>query len=130
MNHFFGFRIIQKKNGTLQVASCEQALTKTNRKPNQNHQRKTLLLSKTFTLEFEFDRHLEHMFSYQRMQCGLPVAFVGEFGTFVIFCKKMTVRKSLIFRISPTANIKIDHILADCDHVLPLTDPKSTLLRF
>ena len=69
------------------VASCEQALIKTNRNPIQNHQSKTLLLSKTFALEVEFDRRLEHMFSYQRMRTGIPVFPVGEFGTFVVFCK-------------------------------------------
>ena len=71
-----------------QVALCEQALIKTNRKPIQNHQSKTLLLFKTFTLEFELDRHLEHMFSYQGMQSGLSVFLIFDFGTFVIFCKK------------------------------------------
>ena len=86
----------------IQVALCEQLLIKTNREPIQNHQSKTLLLFKTFTLEFEFDRHLEHMFSYQGMQSKLLVFLVGEFGTFVIFCKN----DCLVFRISPSANIK------------------------
>ena len=67
-----------------QVASCEQALIKTNRKPIQNHQNKTLLVFKPFTLELEFGRHLEHMFSYHGIQSGLPVFIVGEFGTVVI----------------------------------------------
>ena len=31
-----------------------------------------MLLFKTYTLEFEFDRHLEHMVSYQGMQSGFP----------------------------------------------------------
>ena len=57
-------------NLMLQVASCEQALIKTNKKPVQNHQSKTVLLFKTYTLEFDFDRHLEHMVSYQGMQSG------------------------------------------------------------
>ena len=72
----------------IQVAACEQALIKTNWKPIQSHQGKTLLLFKTFTLESEFDRHLEHMFSYQGMQSRLPVFLVGEFGTFVTFLQK------------------------------------------
>ena len=38
-----------------------------------------------YTLEFEFDRHLEHMVSYQGMQSGLPVFVVGKFGAFEIF---------------------------------------------
>ena len=46
-----------------------------------------MLLFKTFTQEFEFSRHLEHMVSYQGMQCGLPEFLVGEFGSFEIFCK-------------------------------------------
>ena len=45
----------------IQVSSCEQALIRTNRKPIQNQQSKAMLLFKTYTLEFEFDRHLEHM---------------------------------------------------------------------
>ena len=45
INHFFGFGIIVPKN-PIQVASCEQALIKTNRKPIQNHQSKTVFLFK------------------------------------------------------------------------------------
>ena len=70
----------------IQVASCEQALLKTNRKPFQNHQSKAMLLFKTYTLEFEFDIHLKHMVSYQGVQSGLPVFLVAEFGT-LIFLK-------------------------------------------
>ena len=47
-----------------------------------------MLLFKMFTLEFEFNRHLELMVSYQGMQSGLPVFLVGEFGTFKIFMQK------------------------------------------
>ena len=85
---FLRFRIIEKKNGMIQVSSCEQTLIKTNRKPIQNHQSKTSLLFKTFTLEFAFDRHLEHMSNYHGMQSGLPVFLVGELGTFVGFSQK------------------------------------------
>ena len=46
-----------------------------------------MLFFKMYTLEFEFDRHVEHMVSYQGMQSGLPVFFVGEFGIIEIFCK-------------------------------------------
>ena len=72
----------------IQVASCEQVLIKTNRKPIQNHQSKTMLLFKTYTLEFEFNRHLEHMASYQGMQSGLPVLLLGEFGTVEVIIQK------------------------------------------
>ena len=34
-------------------------------------------LFKANTFEVEFDRHLEHMFSYQEMQSGLSVFFGG-----------------------------------------------------
>ena len=64
-----------------QVASCEHALIKANRKPIQNHQSKTMFLFKTYTLEFEFNVHLEHMVSYQGIQSGLSLFLVGEFGT-------------------------------------------------
>ena len=40
---------------------------KTNRKPIQNQESKTVVLFRTCTLEFEFNRHLEHMVSYQGM---------------------------------------------------------------
>ena len=72
----------------IQVASCERALIKTNKKPIQNHQSKTILLFETFTLEFEFDRHLKHIVSYQGMQSGLPKFLVGELGTFESFMQK------------------------------------------
>ena len=86
INHFFGLSIIVPKK----FSSREQALIKTNRKPSQNHQSKTMLLFKMYTLEFEFDKHLEHMVSYQRMLSWLPVFLVGKFGTFE-FDAKMTV---------------------------------------
>ena len=85
MNHFFGFGIVIQKNRMIQVASCEEASIETNRKPIQNYQGKTVFLFKTYTLEFEFDTHLEHMVSYQGIQSGLSVFLVGEFGTFEIF---------------------------------------------
>ena len=44
-----------------------------------------MLLFKTYTLETEFDSHLEHMVSYKGMQSGLPMLLVGEFGAFEIF---------------------------------------------
>ena len=112
-----------------QVASCEQALIKTNRKPIQNHHNKTLLVFKQFTLEFEFGRHLEHMFSYHGIQSGLPVFIVGEFGTVVIFfCKDACLAKP---DFSFFSNCKHkDHIWAEYNHVLPFTNPKSALLRF
>ena len=72
----------------IQVSLCEHTLIKTTRKPIQNHQSKTMLLFKTYTLEFEFDRHLEHMVSNQEMQSGPFVFPVGEFGTFEIFMQK------------------------------------------
>ena len=56
----------------IQIALCKQALIKTNGKLIQKHQSKTML-KKTHTLEFEFDRHLEHMVSYQGMRSGLAV---------------------------------------------------------
>ena len=71
----------------VQVASCKHAMIKTNKKPIQNHQNKRMLLFKTYTLEFEFDRHLEHMVSCQGMQSGLPVLHFGEFGAFENFMR-------------------------------------------
>ena len=44
-----------------------------------------MLLFKTYTLQFELDRHIEHMVSYQGMQSGLLVFLCGELGTFEIF---------------------------------------------
>ena len=89
----------------IQAASCEKVLIKTNRKPNQNHQGKTMLLLKTYTLEFEFDIHFQHMVSYQGMQSGLLVLLMGEFGTFEIFMQNGCLVKP-DFHIFPTANTK------------------------
>ena len=44
-----------------------------------------MLLFETYTLKFEFDRHLEHMVSYQGMQSWLLVFRTGESGVFEIF---------------------------------------------
>ena len=90
----------------IQVASCEQALIKRNRKPIKNHRNKTMILFKTYTLKIEFDRHLKQMDSYQGTQSVLPLLLVGEFGAFEILCK-MTVLQSLIFHISLTGSVKI-----------------------
>ena len=89
----------------IHVASCEQALIKTNRKPVQNHQSKTMLLFKMYALGFQFDRHLEHMVSYQGMQSGLPMFLVGGFGAFKIFMQNDCFAKP-DFHISPTGNVK------------------------
>ena len=72
----------------IQVTSFPQALIKPNNKLIQNHQSKTMLLLKTYTLKFEFDINLEHMVSYQGMQSGVSVFLVGDFGTFEIFMQK------------------------------------------
>ena len=85
INHFFGFSIILQKIHIIQVASCRQTLIKTNWKPIQNRQSKTVFPFKAYTLDCKFDRHLEHMVSYQGIQGGLPVFLVGELGTFVSF---------------------------------------------
>ena len=88
INYFYSFSITVQKNRMMQVASCEQALIKTNMKPTQNQQSKTVLLFKTYTVEFELNRQFEHMVSYQGMQGEIPVFLVGEFGTFEIFIQK------------------------------------------
>ena len=46
-----------------------------------------MFLFKTYTLEFEFDRHLKRMVSYQGM------LLVGEFGAFEIFMKNVCSAK-------------------------------------
>ena len=129
INHFFGVSIIVPKYPMIQVASCEQALIKTNRKLIENLHSKTVLLFKTYTLEFEFDRHLKRMVSYQGMQNGLAVLLSVNSALSRFLCK-MTVLQSLIFHISPTGNIKSRSYLDRYDHILPFTNHKSTLLRF
>ena len=78
----------------IQVASCEQAFIKTNRKPIENYQTKSMFLLKRTHLNLSLtdtrDRHPEHC---QGMQSGLPVFAAGELGAFKIF----TVLQSLIF---------------------------------
>ena len=53
-----------------------------------------MLLHKMYTLEFEFDRHLDHMVSYRGKQSGLPVFLVGEFDSFEIFVQKWLFGKA------------------------------------
>ena len=53
-----------------------------------------MLLFRTYTLEFEFDRHFEHMISYQGMQSWLPVFPVGEFSAVEIFMQNDCFAKS------------------------------------
>ena len=89
--------MIVQNNRMIEVASCKHASIKTNWKPVQNHQNKTMLLFKKYTLEFEFDRHLRHMVSYQGMQSGFPVFLVGELGTFEIFMQKRLFGKARFF---------------------------------
>ena len=49
-----------------------------------------------YTVEFEFDRQLAHIVSYQGMQSVLPVfvVVVVEFGTFEIFMQKLLFGKA------------------------------------
>ena len=82
-----------------------------------------MLLFKTYTLEFEFERRLEQMVSYQEMQSGLPVFLVGEFGAFEIFIQ-IDGFQSLIFRISQTENIKNISIWIEYDHILQFANHK------
>ena len=46
-----------------------------------------MLLFKTYTLEFEFDRHLEHMVSYQGTWSGLLCYFLINSTFWGSFCK-------------------------------------------
>ena len=94
----------------VQVASCEQALMKANKKPIQNHKGKTMLLFKMYTLGPEFDRHLEHMVSYQRMQSGLLMFLVGEFGAFEIFMQNDYFAKPDFFIFLQLETSEIDRI--------------------
>ena len=89
----------------IQVSMYEQALIKTNRKLIQNHQSKVMFHFKTCVLEFEFDRHLEHMVSYQEWQSGVPVCVVCKFSVFEIFMQNDCFL-NLIFHISPTGNVR------------------------
>ena len=42
-------------------------------------------LFKTYTLKLEFDKHFQHIVSYQEMQSGFPIFVVDEFDAFEIF---------------------------------------------
>ena len=77
----------------IQVASREQALIKQIENQFKTTRAKQYFFSKTYTLEFECDRHLKHMVSYQGMQSGLPVFLVGEFGTLKIFMQNDCLEK-------------------------------------
>ena len=110
----------------IQVLSCEQALTKTDRNPIENH----------------------HSFFSKRTQWNLSLTDISSTCLAIKECRvgflcfllansalsrviaKMTGWKSPIFHISPTTNIKIGHIGKECDHIRPFTNHKSALLRF
>ena len=80
---------------------------KTDRMPIQM-QSKLLLLFKRNTLEFEFDRHLEHRTSYHGMQNGLPVSLVGmnlDLNANMVECLQ-----SLSFYISSTGTSNLEYI--------------------
>ena len=59
-----------------------------------NRESKTMFLFKMYTLKFEFDRHLEHIVSYQGMHSGLPLFVAGEFGAFEIFMQNYCFAKT------------------------------------
>ena len=77
-----------------------------------------------------FDRHFQHMVSYQGMQSGLPVFVVDEFGAFEIFMQNDFFGKPDFSYFSQLETSKLDHIWIDHDHILPFTDHKSALPRF
>ena len=89
----------------IQVASCEQASIKTKKETDSKPPEQNNASFKRKTLEFGFDRHLEHMVSNQGMQGGLPVFLLVNSSLSRFLCK-MTALQSLSFHISPTGNIK------------------------
>ena len=125
INHFFGFSIIVQKNPMIQVASCEQALIKTNRKLIQKHQSKTMLLFKTYTLEFDTS---STWLAIMECRVDLPVFLLGEFRTFDIFMQNDCFAKLEFFIFLQLE--KIDYILIEYDHILPFTNHRTTLLPF
>ena len=74
----------------VQVALCERTLIK--QTGNQFKTTRAKQCQNEHTLESQFDRHLEHMASYQGMQSGLLVGLlvflVGVFGALEIFKQK------------------------------------------
>ena len=67
------------------------------------------------------------MVKYQGMKSGLPVFVVGEFGAFEIFMQNECFAKPGFLLLETS---KIDHIWIEYDHILQLTNHKSTRLRF
>ena len=72
-------------------------------------QSKTLLLFKKNTLEFAFDRHLEHRANYHGMQNGLPVSLVGTYLDFQDL--NANIAECLQSLISSTGNTKFSTLL-------------------
>ena len=70
------------------------------------------------------------MVSYQGMQSGVPVYFVGEFGTFDILMQNDCLVKPDFSLKNKTTNIKKIDIWTEYDHILLFTDQKSILLQF
>ena len=86
-----------------------------------------MLLFKTYTLELGFDRHPEHMVSYQS---ELPVFVVGEFGIFEIFIQNHCFAKPDFSYFSKRKRQKYILIWIEYNHILPFANHKSTPLRF
>ena len=85
-------------------------LIKTNQKTTQNHQSKTMLLFKTYTLEFEFDRHLEHMVICQGFQ-SVSCWWIQHFRDF--YAKNDCLIKPDFFIFLQLQTSEIDHIWTD-----------------
>ena len=74
---------------------------------------------KMYTLQSEFDRHVEHIVSYQGMQSGLPLFLVREFSTCEIFMQNDCFANPDFFIFLQLDPSKIDHISIEYKHILP-----------
>ena len=92
---------------------------KTNTKPIQNLPN---------TLEFEFERHLEHMVSYQEMQSGLTVFLVEANSVLSRFSCKCDWQSLAFHVFLQLETSEQDHIWKEYNHILPFTNHKSTLV--
>ena len=86
-----------------------------------------MLLFKTYMLEFEFDRHLEYMVSYQGIKMGFPWCVFVNSGVSGFLCKNDCLVKP-DFSYFSSYKQKTDHIWTEYDHIILLTNHKSTLV--
>ena len=129
IDHFFDFSIIVQKNRTIQVASCEDALLTTNRKPILNHQSKNkCFFSKLIRWDLSLTDILSTWSAVRKCRVGFLCFLLVNSALSRFLCKNDCLVRSDCSYFSNCKHQKMDHIWTEYDHILQFTNHKSTLL--